>query len=119
VIVIHSDPAPLRVDETGTIRVGNTRITLDVVLGYLLSGVRPEQVVAEEWYPALSLADVHGVLAYYYRHQAEVDEYLRCRREEADQRQKEIEATQPSFAEVKARLLARRDAERWQNSTRR
>jgi len=108
--VIHCDPVPLRVDETGTIRVGNTRITLDVLLGYLLSGVKPEQVVSEEWYPTLSLADVHGVLAYYYRHRTELDEYLRCRREEADRRQNEIEATQPNFAEVKARLLAGRNA---------
>ena len=108
-ITIHSDPVPLRVDETGTIRIANTRITLDVLLGYLLSGVKPEQIVSEEWYPALSLADVHGVLAYYYRHQAELDEFLRCRREEADRRQNEIEATQPTFADVKARLLAGRD----------
>src|SRR5947208_3978166 len=109
-LIIHSDPVPLHVDETGTIRVGNTRITLDVLLGYLLGGVKPEQVVSEEWYPTLSLADVYGVLAYYYRHQHELDEYLRCRREEADRRQKEIEATQPTFADVKARLLARKDA---------
>jgi uncharacterized protein (DUF433 family) len=108
--IIHADPVPLRVDETGTIRVGNTRITLDVLLGCLLGGVKPEEVVSEEWYPTLSLADVHGVLAYYYRHQAEVDEYLRCRREQADQRRDEIEATQPTFAAVKARLLARRNA---------
>jgi hypothetical protein len=67
-------------------------------------------LVSEQWYPTLSLADVHGVLAYYYRHQAEVDAYLRRRREEADRRQQEIEATQPTFAQVKARLLARRDA---------
>jgi uncharacterized protein (DUF433 family) len=102
--VIHGDPVPLRVDESGTIRVGNTRITLDVLLGYLLSGVTPEQVVSDEWYPTLSLADVHGVLAYYYRHRTELDEYLRCRREEADRRQNEIEEAQPNFAEVKARL---------------
>lgn len=58
----------------------------------------------------LSLADVHGVLAYYYRHQGELDEYLRSRRETADRRQDEIEATQPTFADVKARLLARGSA---------
>ena len=105
--VIHCDPVPLREDETGTIRVGNTRITLDVLLGYLLSGVKPEQVASEEWYPTLSLADVYGVLAYYYRHRTEVDEYLRCRREEADRRQNEIEVAQPNFAEVKAMQIER------------
>jgi len=109
VTIIHSDPVPLRVDETGTIRVSNTRITLDVLLGFLLRGVQPEQVVSKDWYPMLSLADVYGVLAYYHRHQTELDEYLQSRRQEADTRQQEIEATQPTFDEVKARLLAGRN----------
>jgi uncharacterized protein (DUF433 family) len=107
---IHADPVPLRVDDTGTIRVGDTRITLDVLLGCLLGGVKPEEVVSEEWYPALTLADVHAVLAYYYRHQAELDAYLTSRRELADRTRAEIEATQPTFAAVKSRLLARRNA---------
>jgi uncharacterized protein (DUF433 family) len=110
VTVLHADPVPLRLDETGAIRVGNTRITLDVLLGYLLAGVKPEQVVSDDYYPTLTLADVHGVLAYYYRHQAELDEYLRRRREEADQRREEIESNQPTFAAVKARLVGRRNA---------
>ncbi len=108
-IIIQPDPAPLRVDETGTIRVGDTRITLDVLLNYLFHGVQPEQLVSQEWYPALSLADIHGTLAYYYRHQAEVDNYLAQRRDEADKRQAEIEAKHSSFDEVKDRLLAKRD----------
>jgi uncharacterized protein (DUF433 family) len=107
--VIHADPVPLRVDETGTIRVGNTRITLDVLLGCLLAGINPEAVVSEEWYPALALADVHAVLAYYYRHQAELDEYLSSRRELAERTRAEIEASQPTFAAVKAHLVARRN----------
>src|SRR5476649_2926187 len=99
--ILPSDSGPLRVDDTGTIRVGNTRITLDVLLGYLLRGITPEQIVSEAYYPMLSLADVHGVLAYYHRHKADVDEYLRNRREAADRRQKEIEATQPTFADMR------------------
>ena len=109
-ITISSDPVPLRVDESGAIRVGTTRITLDVLLGFLLGGVKPEQIVSEEWYPTLTLADVHGVLAYYHRHQTELDEYLKRRAEEADRMQDEIETTQPTFAYVKARLLALRNA---------
>src|SRR5207249_4933247 len=108
-IAIHTDPVPLRVDETGTIRVGNTRITLDVVMTFLQNGMTPEQLVSEH-YPTLTLADVHGLLAYYYRNQVELDAYLERRRDEADQLQKEMEAKQPTFAEVKARLLAKRQA---------
>src|SRR5438105_9578921 len=91
-LIIHADPVPLRVDETGTIRVGNTRITLDVFLADHRRGMTPEQIV--EQLDTLTLPDVYGALAYYYRHKAELDEYLRCRREEADRMQREIEATQ-------------------------
>jgi uncharacterized protein (DUF433 family) len=107
-IIIHPDPVPLRVDETGTIRVGKTRITLDVLLGDCKRGLSPEQIV--EQLDTLTLADVHGALAYYHRHRDEVDEYLKRRREEADQAQRRIEANGPTATEIKARLLARRDA---------
>lgn len=105
-ITIHPDPVPVHVDETGTIRVGNTRITLDVFLADHRRGMTPEEIVAQ--LDTLTLPDVYGTLAYYYRHQTELDEYLKRRREQADKVQREIEATQPTFGEVKARLLARR-----------
>lgn len=105
-ITIHPEPSPLRLDEAGTIRIGNTRITLDVFLADHRRGITPEQIV--ERLDTLTLPDVYGALEYYYRHQEELDSYLQSRREEAERMQREIEATQPSFAEVKARLLARR-----------
>jgi uncharacterized protein (DUF433 family) len=105
-ITIHADPVPLRVDDTGTIRVGKTRITLDVFLADHRRGMTPQQII--EQLPTLTLPDVYGSLAYYYRHQSELDQYLQCRREQADRMQREIETTQPTFAEAKARLLARR-----------
>ena len=109
-LIIHADPVPLRVDETGTIRIGKTRITLDVFLADHRRGMTPEQIV--EQLDTLTLPDAYGALAYYYRHQTELDEYLERRREQADRLQREIEATQPTFAELKARLLARRAGER-------
>jgi uncharacterized protein (DUF433 family) len=105
-IIIHQDPAALRVDDEGTIRVGNTRITLDVLLADHRRGLTLEQIAAQ--LDTLTLPDVHGALAYYYRHRDEIDEYLACRREEADKMQRGIETTQPTFAAVKARLLAGR-----------
>jgi uncharacterized protein (DUF433 family) len=104
-ITIHADPVPLRVDETGTIRIGKTRITLDVFLADHRRGMTPEQIVAQ--LDTLTLPDVYGALAYYYRHQAELDEYLQRRREQADRMQRETEATQPTFSDLKTRLLAR------------
>ncbi len=103
--IVHADPVPLRVDETGTLRVGNTRITLDVLLADHRKGLTPEGIVAQ--LDSLTLSDVYGALAHYYRHQEELDEYLKRRREEADQAQQRLEAARPTAAQLKARLLAR------------
>lgn len=109
-ITIHSDTVPLRVDASDTIRVANSRITLDVLLEWVRMGVTAEQLVSADYYPHLALADVRAILAYYDRNKVEIDEYLQRRREEADRMQKQIEATHPSFDEVMARLLAKRKA---------
>ena len=41
-ITLHADPVPLRVDDTGTIRVGQSRVTLDVLLQYWRTGMKPD-----------------------------------------------------------------------------
>src|SRR5438309_6768022 len=104
-ITLHSDPVPLRVDDTGTIRVGNSRVTLDVLLQYWRLGMKPEEIA--RGLDTLTLADVHGALAYYFRHQSEVDDYLRRREEEAEQLRQQIEAANASrLAALKARVTA-------------
>ena len=105
-IAIHQDPVPLHVDDEGTIRVGNTRITLDVLLGDYRHSMTPKQIV--EQLDSLTVADVYGALAYYHRHRDELDAYLQDRAEDSTRRQREIEATQPTFDHVKSRILARR-----------
>lgn len=54
----HSDGAPT-IDDTG-IRVVN------VAVAYEHGGYSPDEIV--EFYPDLSLADVHAALSYYYDH---------------------------------------------------
>lgn len=104
-ITLHSDPVPLRVDETGTIRVGQTRVTLDVLLDDFNAGMSVEEIVRQ--LDTLTLTDVHGALAYYFRHRAEVDEYLRQREEEAEKLRQEIDAASgPQLAHLKARMDA-------------
>jgi uncharacterized protein (DUF433 family) len=106
-ITLHADPVPLRVDATGTIRVGQSRVTLDVLLQYWRMGMKPEDIA--RGLDTVTLADVHGALAYYLRHQAELDEYLRHRDEEAEKLRQEIEAANASrLAPLKARLDAAR-----------
>jgi uncharacterized protein (DUF433 family) len=94
-IVIHPDSIPLRVDEAGTIRVSNTHITLDVFIADHRRGMSAEQIV--EQLDTLTLADMYGALAYYYRHKDELDVYLERRRAEAGRMQREIEASQPTY----------------------
>ena len=42
---LHADPLPLRVDEGGVVRVGNTRISLDLVVKQYENGMTPEDMV--------------------------------------------------------------------------
>ena len=101
---LHADPVPLRIDEDGTIRVGQSRVTLDIVLAGYRNGKSPEEIARE--LDTLSLADIHGAIAYYFRHRDEVDEYLRRRNEEANELRRKIEERQPKHPK-KAELLAR------------
>jgi uncharacterized protein (DUF433 family) len=106
-ITLHADPVPLRVDETGAIRVGQSRVTLDVLLQYSRLGMMPEEIA--RGLDTLTLADVHGALAYYFRHQSEMDTYLSRREEEAEKLRQEIESANASrLAPLKARLDALR-----------
>jgi uncharacterized protein (DUF433 family) len=107
VVTLHADPVPLRVDDSGVIRVGQSRVTLDVLLEYWRLGMKPEEIV--RGLDTLTLADVHGALAYYLRHQVEVDDYLRRRLGEAEELRQEIEGANASrLASLRARLDAAR-----------
>jgi len=61
-----------KVDDT--YRVAGTRISLDSLVYLYRDGISPESMV--ESYPAFTLEQVHGALAYYLANQKEIDEYL-------------------------------------------
>jgi uncharacterized protein (DUF433 family) len=103
---IQNSPTPLRIDEHGVVRVGDSQVLLDVVIREFHQGADPEGIV--HGYPTLHLADVYAVFAYYLRHQAEVDQYLQVRCEDAARLRQEIEANQPDRAALRAKLLARK-----------
>ena len=104
-ITLHADPVPLRVDDTGAIRVGQSRVTLDVLLQYWRLGMKAEEIA--RGLDTLTLADVHGALAYYFRHQIEIDDYLHQRDEEAEHLRQQIEAANaPRLAALKSRINA-------------
>jgi uncharacterized protein (DUF433 family) len=96
---------PLRLDEHGAIRVGNTRVLLDLVIHEFQNGATPEEIV--EAYDALALPDVYAVVSYYLRNPQPIDEYLRRREDEAQVVRRKIEASQPPRSNLRAVLLAR------------
>src|SRR5208283_5518150 len=52
---IQADPVPLRIDAAGAIRVGETRVLLDLVIHAYQDGHAPEVIVHK--YPTLQLGD--------------------------------------------------------------
>jgi len=84
---------PLRLDEGGVFRVGNSRIGLDLVVEQYDSGMTPEGMVRA--YDTLLLADVYAAIEYYLRHRDAVRAYLKRRAEEAETLRAKIEAERP------------------------
>ena len=104
-ITIDTEPIPLIVDPNGTIRVGNTRVTLESVVVAYLEGATAEEIAQQ--YPSLELADIYAVIGYYLRRRSEVEDYLQLRRRQAEEVRKQNEARFPTEG-VHARLLARK-----------
>ena len=103
---ISAEPIRLRVDSHGTVRVGDTRLTLETVLEIFKRGASPQDIVAA--LPGLELADVYAVITYYLRHQAEVDAYLQEQEAKASAIRQKVEARQGDQRGLRGRLLARR-----------
>ncbi|MEX0643278.1 MAG: DUF433 domain-containing protein [Pirellulales bacterium] len=97
---------PLRADQRGAVHVGNSRITLDLIVEQYDDGMSPEDMVRA--YNTLELADVHTVIAYYLRHHDEVRAYLKQREKEAADLRAKFEAKHPPIS--RDELLARRSA---------
>jgi uncharacterized protein (DUF433 family) len=104
-LTLRADPIVLRVDEAGTVRVGDTRVTLDTVIQRFHQGDSPE-TLAQSFAP-LPLADIYAVIGYYLRHRAEVDAYLLRQEGEADAFRDQHSQFFPDAAVVRQRLQAR------------
>ena len=92
-LLLQSETPPCRVDEGGAVRVGNSRVTLDLIVEQYENGGTPEDLVRA--YDTLALADVYAAIAYYLRHRLEVGAYLKIRTEQAQALQAQIENDYP------------------------
>ena len=105
---VRAETPPLREDAAGALRVGDSRVLLELVIRAFQDGATPETIVLR--YPTLVLSDVYAVVAYYLRHRGEVEAYLEKRDQEAEEVQQQIESEQPDLSEIRDRLLAQRQA---------
>jgi uncharacterized protein (DUF433 family) len=103
-VKLQPEPPPLTDDGGGGLRVTGTRVSLDSILGAYNRRETPEGIAED--YPAVSLAQVYAVIAFYLRHREEVDGYLRRREAEAQELRRQIEA-RPGNQPTHAQLLAR------------
>jgi uncharacterized protein (DUF433 family) len=82
----------------GAFRVGDTRVSLDSLVYLFREGMSAEGMV--DCYPALTLEQVHGALAFYLGNQSEIDLYL-------VEGQRAAEAQQTRSRQTNAELIAK------------
>ncbi|MDX1945711.1 MAG: DUF433 domain-containing protein [Pirellulaceae bacterium] len=92
----HGERLPLRIDPGNVIRVGRSRVSLDLVVEQYENGMSPEDLVRA--YETLKLAEVHAAIAFYLSHYDEVSAYLAKRKEEADSFRQQIEEARPKIS---------------------
>ena len=103
-LAIATVPSPLRTDDTGVVRIGPSRVTLQSVVHAFDAGASAEEIVAS--YPSLELADVYATIAYILRHRAAVDDYLAESAAESERVHEKWEERYPT-AELRRRILER------------
>ena len=83
---------PLREEPSGVLRVGKSRVLLELVLRAFKAGATPEAIVQS--YDTLNLADVYAVVSRYLADPAPFEEYLRLSDEVAAEARRTIEKSQ-------------------------
>lgn len=104
-ITIQTEAPPLRRDTSGALRVGNSRVLLELVIRAFQDGATPETIAQR--YPTAALADVYAVIAYYLRHREDIEAYLVERNQRAHEVRQRVESQQGDLADLRGRILAR------------
>ena len=104
-LLIQPEAPPLRQDASGALRVGSSRVLVELVIRAFQDGATPEAIAQR--YSTATLADIYAVIAYYLRHRQEVDTYLAEREQQAQAVRQRIEHHQGDLADLRHRILAR------------
>jgi uncharacterized protein (DUF433 family) len=107
-VTIRADTPPVRQDASGALRVGQSRVLLELVIRAFQDGATPEAIVQR--YQTTTLADVYGVVAYYLRYPEDVETYLAERETQGEEVRQRVESRQGDLQDLRRRLLAQRGA---------
>src|SRR6266700_3091560 len=99
---------PLREEPPGVLRVGKSRVLLELVLRAFQAGATPEAIVQS--YDTLNLADVYAIISRFLADAEPFEEYLRMREETAQETRCKIEEVQGRQDNLRAILLSRAKA---------
>ena len=105
--IVGTIPKPVRMVE-GTLRVGDSRVSLDTVVYHFNNGLDAAEIQRD--YDSMSLAQVHAAIAYYLHNKAQVDAYLAEQEIRQEQIRKRIERDFP-LKLTREMLLARKNGE--------
>ncbi len=100
--MIPAIDVPLRTDEDGVMRIGQTRVTLQTVIADFHRSASPKEIVHH--YPVLTLSQVYLVIGYYLEDRQDVDAYVVRQRQLAAEARTEYEAAYPNDP-LRQRLL--------------
>jgi uncharacterized protein (DUF433 family) len=103
-LILECESPPFREDESGAIRIGNSRVLLELAIREFQDGASPESIMRR--YSTLSLSEIYTTIAYYLRHPQEVENYLNQREQLAETVRQKLSHTQPDLNLIRARLLA-------------
>ena len=108
-MVLQTEAPPLHRDASGALRVGHSRVLLELVIRAFQDGATPEAIVQR--YPTTTLADVYAVIAYYLHHREDIEVYLTEREQRSLEVRQRVENQQGDLTDLRSRLLAcRRNA---------
>ena len=95
--------------QDGTIRVGASRVLLDLVVYHFKQGATAEQI--QHSFPSLTLREVYGAIYHYLERTSEVEAYLVEQERQAEETERTVRSAQVTnplqkqLEERRARLL--------------
>ena len=102
------ETVPLVQWEDGSVRVRNSRVTLETIVTSMQLGDTIED--SHRIFPTVSVSQIKEILAWYFDNKAEADEYIQQGQEEAERIWQRIES-QPWYKKVTREELLRRKAQ--------